>query len=57
MNEDQVQFGYALSFHGENGWSWRTAIFGDPLADGETFYASQDDFPQDAKDWFAAHAI
>lgn len=52
-----MEFGYALSFHGDLGWSWRAVTSDDPLADGETFYASQDDFPQDAKDWLAAHAI
>jgi hypothetical protein len=57
MNEGQNHFGYALSFHGDNGWSWRMIEEGTPVDDGETYYATQDDFPQEAKDWFASHIV
>jgi hypothetical protein len=49
-------FGYALSFNTDTqGWSYRAVAEGFELTDDETFYTSTDDFPQAAKDWFAAH--
>ena len=49
--------GFALSSNPyiPGGWSYRQVASADELVDGETFYASYDDFPQDAKDWLAAN--
>ncbi len=48
--------GYALS-QTSNGWSYRGVVSDWPLEDGEVFYPSYDAFPQEAKDWFAAHQV
>jgi hypothetical protein len=57
MNEERVHVGYALSFHDITGWSWRMIEEDMPLDIGETYYPSQGDFPQEAKDWFSSHVV
>lgn len=54
--EDDVVNGFALAKN-PNGWQWRTVQSDWVLNDGETFYVSVDDFPQEAKDWFAEHVV
>ena len=48
-------FGYALLHDAPDHWQYRGVESDWPLAEGEVFYESTDDFPQEAKDWFAAH--
>lgn len=49
--------GYALQQPPGGGWSYRAVTDDMDLVEGETFYESMDDFPQDAKDWFASHVV
>lgn len=49
--------GFALSSNPyiPGGWSYRQVASESDLVEGETFYATYDDFPQEVKDWFAAN--
>jgi hypothetical protein len=47
--------GYALSQNEDGSWTYRAVLEDWVLNQGETFYPSTDDFPQEAKDWFQAH--
>ncbi len=49
--------GYALKQNDNGWWTYRSIRSDYPLEDGETFYQSKDDFPQEAKDWFAAQQV
>lgn len=48
--------GYALK-QNVFGWEYRVVDVDMPLEADETYYDTKDAFPQEAKDWFAAHAV
>lgn len=47
---------YAVSKTSYGGWSYRVVDSADDIVDGETFYATYSDIPQDERDWIAANS-
>jgi hypothetical protein len=58
QQEPQIVWGFMLhydEYHKVWGF-FQTSSDTQPL-EGETFYPSFEDFPQEVKDWFAAHQV